>query len=80
MTQPNDIQFSAILNNDEAHDGLFIYGVTTTKIFCLPSCASRAPLRKHIVIFDDIGQAQRDGFRACLRCQTKANWSKINRD
>jgi len=46
----------------------FFYGVTTTGVFCRPSCASRRPLRANVRFFRSAGEAEAAGFRACQRC------------
>jgi len=46
----------------------FVYAVTTTGVFCRPSCSSRRPLRTNVRFFATAGAAQAAGFRACLRC------------
>lgn len=46
----------------------FFYGVTTTGVFCRPSCSSRRPLRAHVRFFRSAGEAEAAGFRACQRC------------
>jgi AraC family transcriptional regulator, regulatory protein of adaptative response / methylated-DNA-[protein]-cysteine methyltransferase len=46
----------------------FVYGVTTTGVFCRPGCASRRPLRKNVRFFETVVEAQAAGFRACKRC------------
>ncbi|MCI5812905.1 MAG: AraC family transcriptional regulator [Lactobacillus sp.] len=66
---PSDDQWQAIINNKHQADGNFWYGVTTTKIFCKPSCPSRLPKRDHVVIFDDPHEALQNGFRPCKRCR-----------
>lgn len=66
---PTDHEFAAIRSNDASCDGRFFYGVTSTKIFCRPSCVSRAPKRENVRIFDSAGAAQTAGFRPCKRCQ-----------
>ncbi len=66
---PNDTEFAAISGNDASFDGRFFYGVASTKIFCRPSCVSRAPKRENVRIFDSVDAAQAAGFRACKRCQ-----------
>ena len=50
---PTDAEFAAVKGNDPEADGRFLYGVTTTKIFCRPSCISRAPKRENVRIFAD---------------------------
>lgn len=42
--------------------------VTTTRIFCLPSCSAR-PLPEHVMAYDSAERALADGFRPCLRCR-----------
>lgn len=66
---PNDIEFAAIRGNDASFDGRFYYGVASTKIFCRPSCVSRAPKRENVRIFGSVDAAQIAGFRPCKRCQ-----------
>ena len=46
----------------------FVYGVTTTGVFCRPGCASRRPLRENVRFFQTVVEAQAAGFRACKRC------------
>ncbi len=46
----------------------FVYGVTTTGVFCRPGCASRRPLRENVRFFQTAEEAQAAGFRACKRC------------
>lgn len=66
---PTDIEFTAISGNDAGFDGRFFYGVASTKIFCRPSCVSRAPKRENVRIFDSTDAAEAAGFRPCKRCQ-----------
>jgi AraC family transcriptional regulator of adaptative response/methylated-DNA-[protein]-cysteine methyltransferase len=47
----------------------FLYGVTTTGVFCRPSCKSRRPLRDNVRFFAGIADASAAGFRPCLRCK-----------
>jgi AraC family transcriptional regulator of adaptative response/methylated-DNA-[protein]-cysteine methyltransferase len=47
----------------------FFYAVTTTGVFCRPSCASRRPLRTNVRFFDSAEAARAAGFRACMRCK-----------
>ena len=66
---PTDTEFAAIRGNDASFDGRFFYGVASTKIFCRPSCVSRAPKRENVRIFDGADAAGAAGFRPCKRCQ-----------
>lgn len=66
------ICWQAVSQNDATYDGVFVYAVTTTGIFCHPSCASRQPKRDHVRFFTEPAQAQSAGFRPCKRCQPTA--------
>jgi AraC family transcriptional regulator of adaptative response/methylated-DNA-[protein]-cysteine methyltransferase len=53
----------------------FFYGVTTTGVFCRPSCPSRRPLRENVRFFRTVAEAQAAGFRPCQRCRpTTTAW------
>src|SRR5688572_31397803 len=45
-----------------------VQGVTTTGIYCVPSCSAR-PRADHIVPYRSAAEAEAAGFRACLRCR-----------
>ncbi len=55
----------------------FFYAVTTTGVFCRPSCSSRRPLRTSVRFFGSVEAAQKAGFRACKRCKPgTAAWGR----
>lgn len=54
---------------DAAYDGLFVVGVRTTGVFCLPSCPARRPRPEHVEFFGAAGEALRAGYRPCRRCR-----------
>jgi len=58
-----------VREKNQAFDGLFYFGVRTTGIFCRPSCSSRTPRAENVSFFDTATDAERAGFRACLRCK-----------
>jgi AraC family transcriptional regulator of adaptative response / methylphosphotriester-DNA alkyltransferase methyltransferase len=64
-----DEMWQAIVDNDLSFDGKFYYAVTTTGIFCRPSCKSRAPKKEHVRIFHDPQQALSENYRPCKRCK-----------
>ncbi len=64
-----DAKWHAIVCNDADADGLFYYGVSTTGVFCRPSCPSRTPAREHVRFFDTCAAALDAGFRPCKRCR-----------
>ena len=51
---------------------LFLYAVTTTGVFCRPTCSSRRPLRTNVRFFASAEAARAAGFRACMRCKPDA--------
>lgn len=68
LTHP-DPRWQAILHRDKSHDGLFYYGVRSTRVFCRPSCPAKRPQMQSVVYFATPTQAQEAGYRACLRCK-----------
>lgn len=68
-----DAAWKQLLGRDPA--ARFFYAVTTTRVFCRPSCASRRPLKANVRFFSSAEAAQAAGFRACLRCKPTA-WGR----
>jgi AraC family transcriptional regulator, regulatory protein of adaptative response / methylated-DNA-[protein]-cysteine methyltransferase len=62
-------QWSAVLARDAGADGAFVYAVTSTGIYCRPTCPSRRPRRERVRFFPTPADAERAGFRACKRCR-----------
>jgi AraC family transcriptional regulator, regulatory protein of adaptative response / methylated-DNA-[protein]-cysteine methyltransferase len=63
------VRWAAVLDRDAGADGRFVYAVTSTRIYCRPSCPSRRPHRRHVRFFPTAEAAEADGYRACLRCR-----------
>lgn len=61
--------WESVLRRDRSADGHLLYGVTTTGVYCRPSCPSRRPKRSNVAFFSSAGAAERAGFRACQRCR-----------
>jgi len=70
--QINDRRWQAVVNRDGSLDGRFVFGVSSTGIFCRPSCPAKRPRRENVSFFDHALQAEQAGYRACLRCRPKA--------
>jgi AraC family transcriptional regulator of adaptative response/methylated-DNA-[protein]-cysteine methyltransferase len=58
----------AVRERDPRWDGMFVYAVSSTHIYCRPTCPSRRPRRERVVFFSGCAEATRAGFRACRRC------------
>src|SRR6266478_3198009 len=65
-------QWQAVLARDANHDGKFVFAVSSTGIYCRPSCPSRRPRRENVTFFPTSEEAEKAGYRACLRCRPKA--------
>ena len=61
--------YPALRARDARFDGLFFVGVTSTGVYCRPVCPARLPAAARCEFFEHAAQAERAGFRACLRCR-----------
>jgi len=59
----------ATLSRDVRADGTFVLAVRSTHIYCRPSCPARRPSRRNVVFFRTREEAEKQGFRPCLRCK-----------
>jgi AraC family transcriptional regulator of adaptative response/methylated-DNA-[protein]-cysteine methyltransferase len=64
--------WKAVIARDPNYDGEFVFAVATTGIYCRPSCAARRPRRENVTFFSRPDQAERAGFRECLRCRPRS--------
>ena len=63
----------AVMERDPHWDGVFVYGVRSTGIYCRSTCPSRRPRRDRVRFFPRTADAQAAGFRACKRCTPDGN-------
>lgn len=63
-----DTYWAAVVSRDPRAVNKFWYGVTSTKIYCRPTCPSRRPMRVNIKYFTTCQQAEKAGYRPCKRC------------
>lgn len=68
----NDCRWQAVLARDSSLDGAFVFGVSSTGVFCRPSCPAKRPRRQNVTFFLHAREAEQAGYRACLRCRPKA--------
>ncbi|HIH2640354.1 TPA: Ada metal-binding domain-containing protein, partial [Burkholderia cenocepacia] len=47
----DDARWGAVTERDPHADGAFFYAVSTTGVFCRPTCASRQPRRENVSFF-----------------------------
>jgi AraC family transcriptional regulator of adaptative response / DNA-3-methyladenine glycosylase II len=64
--------YRAVRSRDPRFDGWFFSAVTSTGIYCRPSCPATPPRRQNIRFYPSAAAAQQAGFRACKRCRPDA--------
>ena len=69
----DDERWSAVLSRRSSDDGKFVFAVSTTGVYCRPSCPARRPQRVNVTFFATPDQAEQAGYRACLRCRPKSS-------
>lgn len=66
-------KLQAVMARDELLDGLFVFAVRSTRVYCNPSCPSRRPAKNLIEFYDSPTSAEQHGFRPCKRCKPEKN-------
>ncbi len=72
MLPDAEIAYRALQSRDARFDGWFFVAVTSTGVYCRPSCPAMTPRREHVRFYPTAAAAQAAGFRACLRCRPDA--------
>ncbi|WP_405804567.1 helix-turn-helix domain-containing protein [Streptomyces sp. NBC_00210] len=67
-----DSRYEAVSSRDARFDGVFFFAVSTTGIYCRPSCPAITPKRQNVRFYRTAAAAQGAGFRACRRCRPDA--------
>jgi len=65
--------YRAVSARDARFDGWFVTAVTSTHIYCRPSCPARTPASHNVRFYPSAAAAQQSGFRACKRCRPDAS-------
>jgi AraC family transcriptional regulator of adaptative response/methylated-DNA-[protein]-cysteine methyltransferase len=66
------VLWKAVRDRDVAWDGVFVYAVRSTGVYCRPTCASRRPRPENVRFFAVPDAAEREGFRPCRRCAPRS--------
>lgn len=61
--------YRAMEARDARFDGIFYVAVSTTGIYCRPVCTARTPRRDRCSFYTTAAEAEKAGYRACLRCR-----------
>ncbi|UGQ12600.1 helix-turn-helix domain-containing protein [Yinghuangia sp. ASG 101] len=72
MSETFSARYQAISSRDARFDGRFFTAVSSTGIYCRPSCPARTPRPENVTFFATAAAAQAAGFRACKRCRPEA--------
>jgi hypothetical protein len=64
-----DPRWAAVVARDRSADGSFYYSVSTTGVYCRPSCPARHAKPNHVRFHRTRAEAERSGFRPCKRCK-----------
>lgn len=67
-----ELCYRAVQSRDARFDGWFFTAVTSTRIYCRPSCPAVTPKQVNVRFYPTAAAAQQAGFRACLRCRPDA--------
>lgn len=65
-------RWQAVRARDPSAHSSFVYAVTTTRIYCRPTCPARLARRANVVFFDTPDAAAASGYRECKRCKPES--------
>src|SRR5438093_13245464 len=67
MSRASEVrQWEAVMSRDPNQDGRFVFAVSSTGVYCRPSCPSRRPRRENVIFFRKPDEAEKAGYRACF--------------
>jgi AraC family transcriptional regulator of adaptative response / DNA-3-methyladenine glycosylase II len=72
--------YRAVRSRDARFDGRIFTAVTSTGIFCRPSCPAQTPKPSNVRFYRSVAAAQAAGFRACKRCHPERLARDLNGD
>src|SRR5437660_1893824 len=73
MSHASEIrQWEAVMRREPNQECRFLFAVSSTGVYCRHSCPSRRPRRENVTFFRKPDEAERAGYRACLRCRPRA--------
>jgi AraC family transcriptional regulator of adaptative response/methylated-DNA-[protein]-cysteine methyltransferase len=76
----NQEPWKAVIARDASRDGDFVFAVSSTGVYCRPSCAARRPRRENVQFYLTPDAAEQAGYRACLRCRPRSAGSNSPAD
>lgn len=61
--------YSALLSKDSRFDGKFFVGISSTGIYCRPTCRAKTPKIENCTFFETAAEAEQAAYRPCLLCR-----------
>jgi len=71
--------WQAVRTRDPLAHSSFVYAVTTTRIYCRPTCPARLARRANVVFYHSAAAADKDKFRPCKRCSPDKDGETLDR-
>ena len=68
QTMTDTSRWQAVRTRDPSAHSSFVYAVTTTRIYCRPTCPARLARRANVVFYHSAAAADKGNFRPCKRC------------
>lgn len=65
----DEARWQIVRCRDRRFDGVFVFGVLSTGVYCRPSCPARAARRENVRFYATTGEAEAAGLRPCKRCR-----------
>ena len=69
MKENEDFLYEAFQAKDTRFDGRYFVGISSTKIYCRPTCRAKRPKRENCTFFSSAAEAEQAGYRPCLLCR-----------
>lgn len=70
--------YQALMEKNTEYEGVFFVGVTTTGVFCRPTCPARKPKFEHCEFFETAQEALLASYRPCKRCKPLSHPSQVS--
>ncbi len=70
--------YQALLDKNPDYEGIFYLGVTTTGVFCRPTCSARKPKFENCEFYKTAQEALLASFRPCLRCRPLSHPNQVS--
>ena len=69
MSEKEEFLYEAFKAKDTRFDGRYFVGISSTKIYCRPTCWAKQPKRENCTFFSSAAEAEQAGYRPCLLCR-----------